>query len=122
MGPKPYKEEDIKVPRFEESAGFYTTTQRSQNMSKIKAKNSLPELKLRKALCAKNVSFRLHPENFPGKPDMVINKYRLVLFMVGDFWQGYKWDEKISAIKTNPGFWIPKIERHIQAINILTST
>jgi len=38
MESKPYKEEDIKVPRFEESAGFYTTTQRSQNMSKIKAK------------------------------------------------------------------------------------
>ncbi|WP_406826565.1 hypothetical protein [Pedobacter sp. KACC 23697] len=103
MDPKPYHEEDIKVPRFEERAVFYTTAQRSKNMSKIKAKNSLPELKLRKALWAKNVSFRLHPENFPGKPDMVINKYRLVLFMVGDFWQGYKWGKEICD-KDKPGF------------------
>ncbi len=114
MEPKPYQEEDIKVPRFEESAGFYTTTQRSKNMSKIKAKNSLPELKLRKALWAKNVRFRLHPKNFPGKPDLVISKYRLAIFVDGDFWHGYKWAEKKSAIKTNPGFWIPKIERNMQ--------
>ncbi|MEH3114857.1 very short patch repair endonuclease [Pedobacter terrae] len=114
MEPKPYQEEDIKVPRFEESAGFYTTAQRSKNMANIKAKNSLPELKLRKALWAKNVRFRIHPKNFPGKPDLVINKYRLAIFVDGDFWHGYKWDEKKLIIKTNPGFWIPKIERNIQ--------
>lgn len=112
--PKPYQEEDIKVPRFEESAGFYTTTQRSKNMAKIKAKNSLPELKLRQALWAKNIRFRIHPKNFPGKPDVVINKYRLAIFVDGDFWHGYKWDERKSTIKTNSGFWIPKIERNMQ--------
>ncbi|WP_293783515.1 very short patch repair endonuclease [uncultured Pedobacter sp.] len=114
MEPKPYQEEDIKVPRFEESAGFYTTTQRSKNMAKIKAKNSLPELKLRQALWAKNIRFRIHPKNFPGKPDVVINKYRLAIFVDGDFWHGYKWDERKSTIKTNSGFWIPKIERNMQ--------
>jgi len=114
MEPKPYKEEDIKVPRFEESAGFYTTTQRSQNMSKIKAKNSLPELKLRKALWVRNVRFRIHPKKIPGKPDIVINKYRLAIFVDGDFWHGYKWDERKASIKTNSRFWIPKIERNIQ--------
>ena len=114
MEPKPYKDEDIKVPRFEESAGFYTTAQRSKNMSKIRSKNSLAELKLRKALWAKHVRFRIHPKNFPGKPDLVINKYRLAIFVDGDFWHGYKWDEKKSALKTNSGFWIPKIERNMQ--------
>jgi DNA mismatch endonuclease (patch repair protein) len=45
---------------------------------------------------------------------MIINKYRLAIFVDGDFWHGYKWDEKKSTIKTNSGFWIPKIERNIQ--------
>ncbi|WP_412468525.1 very short patch repair endonuclease [Pedobacter sp. KLB.chiD] len=83
-------------------------------MAKIKAKNSLPELKLCQALWARNVRFRIHPKNFPGRPDVVINKYRLVIFVDGDFWHGYKWDEKKSVIKTNAGFWIPKIERNMQ--------
>jgi DNA mismatch endonuclease (patch repair protein) len=114
MEPKPYDNKAIKVPRFEESAGFYTTAQRSKNMSKIRAKNSQPELKLRKALWAKRIRFRIHPKNFPGKPDLIINKYRLAIFVDGDFWHGYKWDEKKSTLKTNPNFWIPKIERNMQ--------
>ncbi|WP_316844867.1 very short patch repair endonuclease [Pedobacter psychrodurus] len=114
MDPKPYPEETIQVPRFEESAGFYTTAKRSSNMSKIRAKNSLPELKLRKALWAKCIRFRIHPDNFPGKPDLIINKYRLAIFVDGDFWHGYNWEEKKTTLKTNSKFWIPKIERNMQ--------
>ncbi|MGM9478214.1 very short patch repair endonuclease [Pedobacter sp. GSP4] len=114
MGTNRYEEKAIKVPRFEESAGFYTSSQRSKNMSKIRAKNSLPELKLRKALWAKNVRYRIHPKNFPGKPDLTINKYRLAIFVDGDFWHGYEWEKKKSVLKTNTAFWIPKIERNMQ--------
>ena len=67
--PYPTEENVIKVPRFEESAGFYTTTQRSKIMSKIKSKNSKPELLLRKALWAKNLRFRLHLKGLPGIKD-----------------------------------------------------
>ncbi|KQM78102.1 endonuclease [Pedobacter sp. Leaf216] len=114
MESKPYPEESIKIPRFEEHAGFYTTSKRSSNMAKIKAKNSLPELKLRKALWAKRIRFRIHPKNIPGKPDLIINKYRLAIFVDGDFWHGYNWEEKKTALKTNSKFWIPKIERNMQ--------
>ncbi len=114
MEPKPYKDQAIKVPRFEESAGFYTTTARSRNMSKIRAKNSLPELILRRALWAKKVRFRLHPKKFPGKPDLLNNKYRLAIFVDGDFWHGYKWKETKVRLKTNAAFWIPKIESNMQ--------
>ncbi|TCD10496.1 very short patch repair endonuclease [Pedobacter frigidisoli] len=116
MDSKPYTSVDveIKVPRFEESAGFYTTVQRSRTMSKIKGKNSIPELKLRKALWAKNVRFRIHPKGFQGKPDLIINKYRLAIFVDGDFWHGYEWEERKSSLKKNTGFWIPKIERNMQ--------
>jgi DNA mismatch endonuclease, patch repair protein len=107
-------EERIKVPRFEESAGFYTTKQRSFNMSRVKGKNSKPELMLRKALWAKNLRFRLHDKTLPGKPDIVIKKYKLAIFIDGEFWHGYNWDENKDQIKSNRAFWIPKIERNMQ--------
>lgn len=116
MGQRPYtiNEEEIKVPRFEESAGFYTTAQRSKTMAKIRGKNSVPELRLRKALWAKHIRFRIHPSGFPGKPDLVINKYRLAIFVDGDFWHGYDWGKRKSGLKTNTAFWVPKIERNMQ--------
>lgn len=115
MEQKPYLDDEIiKVPRFEESAGFYTTKQRSANMAKIKAKNSVPELILRKALWAKGVRYRIHKKNLPGNPDLIIKKYRLAVFVDGDFWHGYEWEKKKDKIKTNSAFWIPKIERNIQ--------
>ncbi|PWS33129.1 very short patch repair endonuclease [Pedobacter paludis] len=116
MEPKPYPKENeiIKVPRFEESAGFYTTEQRSKNMANIRSKNSVPELKLRRALWAQHIRFRLHPKTVPGKPDLVINKYKLAIFVDGDFWHGYNWEKRRQDLKKNTGFWIPKIERNMQ--------
>lgn len=104
----------IKVPRFEEDAGFYTTKERSRLMSRIKGKNTTPELSLRKALWEKGVRYRIDFALLPGKPDIVISKYKIVIFVDGEFWHGYKWEEKRKRIKSNRGFWIPKIERNIQ--------
>lgn len=107
------KEKDlIKVPRFEEHAGFITTKQRSKIMSKIKGKNSVPEMLLRRALWAKNIRFRIHRKDLPGRPDIVIEKYKLAIFVDGDFWHGYEWEKRKP--KTNASFWIPKIERNMQ--------
>lgn len=108
------EEERIKVPRFEESAGFYTTRKRSYNMSRVKAKNSKPEMILRRAMWTRNIRYRLHDKSLPGKPDIVIKKYRLVIFVDGEFWHGYNWEERQKQIKTNRDFWIPKIERNMQ--------
>ncbi|MCS4225840.1 very short patch repair endonuclease [Sphingobacterium sp. BIGb0165] len=72
----------IHVPRFEESAGFYTNSKRSYNMSKIRSRNSKPELILRKALWSKNIRFRLHDKSLPGKPDIVIKKYKLAILYI----------------------------------------
>ncbi|RZJ74868.1 MAG: very short patch repair endonuclease, partial [Flavobacterium sp.] len=107
-----FEEEVIKIPRFEEQSGFYTSKQRSKTMSKIRGKNSIPELMLRKALWAKNIRFRIHRKDLPGKPDLVIDKYRLAIFVDGDFWHGYQWAERKP--KSNLGFWVPKIERNMQ--------
>ena len=103
-----------KVPRFEESEGFYTTKERSRAMSKVKSKNSKAELLLRKALWKKNIRFRLHKKGLLGCPDILIAKYKLIIFVDGDFWHGYKWEEKRTKLKANIGFWIPKIEHNIQ--------
>ncbi|MCJ0741841.1 very short patch repair endonuclease [Pedobacter montanisoli] len=108
------EEEPIKVPRFEEKAGFYTTKQRSGVMSKIKGKNSKPELLLRKALWRKNLRYRIHDSSLPGAPDIVIKKYKLAIFIDGEFWHGYNWEQVKPKLKANKEFWIPKIERNMQ--------
>lgn len=109
-----YSEEKIKVPRFNEESGFYTTKKRSKMMSKIRGKNTKPELLFRKALWAKGVRYRIDSKKLPGKPDLSIAKYKLAIFIDGEFWHGYNWDERKPHLKSNKGFWIPKIERNMQ--------
>lgn len=116
MADHPYNVSDeiIKVPRFAESAGFYTTRQRSKTMAKIKGKNSAVEMLLRRTLWAQRVRYRIHVKLLPGKPDLMIKKYKLAVFVDGDFWHGYQWEKKKAALKSNQAFWIPKIERNMQ--------
>lgn len=109
-----YDESKIKVPRFNEESGFYTTKKRSKIMSKIRGKNSKPELQFRKALWAKGVRYRVNTKQLPGRPDISIKKYELAIFIDGDYWHGYNWDVRKQKLKTNRAFWIPKIERNIQ--------
>ncbi|MDD4190795.1 MAG: very short patch repair endonuclease [Mangrovibacterium sp.] len=111
---KNYSENQIVVPRFNEANGFYTTKQRSELMAKIKSQNTKPELKLRKALWNLGFRYRKNLRKLPGSPDIVCTKYKLVIFVDGEFWHGYNWSEKKTKIKTNRDFWIPKIERNIQ--------
>ncbi|MAN27704.1 very short patch repair endonuclease [Mesonia oceanica] len=109
-----YKNEKIKVPRFNEASGFYTTKKRSKIMSKIKGKDSKPEVKFRKALWHLGYRYRKNYKKLIGKPDIVFQKYKTVIFIDGEFWHGYKWNEKKENIKSNRAFWIPKIERNMQ--------
>ena len=108
-----YKKAKIKVPRFNEESGFYTTKMRSKMMSKIRSKNTKPELLFRKALWRKGIRYRIY-STLPGKPDLSIKKYKLAVFIDGEFWHGYNWQERMKSIKSNRRFWIPKIERNIQ--------
>ncbi|MFB9841133.1 very short patch repair endonuclease [Mucilaginibacter ginsenosidivorans] len=106
--------EIIKGPRFKASNGFETTPQRSALMSKIRSTNSVAELLLRKALWSQGIRYRKNVPTFPGKPDILIRKNRLAIFIDGEFWHGYDWDNKKQKLKTNRDFWIPKIERNMQ--------
>ncbi len=107
-------ENKIKVPRFNEESGFYTTKSRSKHMSKIRGKDTKPEIRLRKALWAEGYRYRVNYKKLIGKPDIVFKKYKTVVFIDGEFWHGYNWEEKQHKIKSNRGFWIPKIERNMQ--------
>ena len=111
---KNYSEERIKVPRFNEESGFYTTPERSKIMGKIRGKNTKPELAFRKALYASGYRYRVDYKKLIGKPDIVLNKYKTAIFIDGEYWHGYNWKERKPKVKTNREFWIAKIERNIQ--------
>jgi len=111
---KNYEEQPIKVPRFKESAGFYTTKERSKLMSKIRGKNTKPELMFRQALYHHGIRYRVDFKGLPGKPDISNITKKFVVFIDGEFWHGYNWEEKKKKIKANRKFWIPKIERNMQ--------
>lgn len=112
--PKEYPIERIKVPRFNEESGFYTTPERSKIMGKIRGKNTKPELAFRKALWAAGYRYRIDSRKLIGRPDVVLNKYKTVVFIDGEFWHGHNWEERKQKIKSNREFWIAKIERNQQ--------
>ncbi|MEP2239403.1 MAG: very short patch repair endonuclease [Maribacter sp.] len=111
---KDYSKERIIVPRFNEASGFYTTPQRSKIMSKIKGKNTKPELAFRKALYAAGYRYRIDYKKLIGKPDIALPKYKTVIFIDGEYWHGKNWEERKPKVKTNREFWIAKIERNMQ--------
>ncbi len=110
----PYEDKKIKVPRFNEESGFYTTPERSKIMGKIRGKNTKPELAFRKALYATGYRYRIDYKKLIGRPDIVLKKYKTVIFIDGEYWHGHNWEERKKKIKTNRKFWIPKLERNMQ--------
>ncbi|WP_222982802.1 very short patch repair endonuclease [Flagellimonas meishanensis] len=111
---KNYAEKTIKVPRFREEDGFYTTPERSKIMGQIRGKNTKPELTFRRALWNEGYRYRIDYKKLIGKPDIALKKYRTVVFIDGEFWHGHNWEERRDKIKSNREFWIPKIERNMQ--------
>ena len=63
---------------------------RSFNMSRIRGKNTKPELLVRKFLFSKGLRYRLHNKNLPGKPDIILKKYKTIIFVNGCFWHGHE--------------------------------
>lgn len=86
---------------------------RSYNMSQIKGKNTKPELLVRKFLFAHGFRYRLHDKKLPGKPDIVLAKYKTVIFVHGCFWHGHKDCKYYSIPKTRTDWWLNKINGNI---------
>ena len=87
---------------------------RSYNMSRIKGKNTKPEEVVRKYLFSKGFRYRKNDRRLPGTPDIVLPKYRTVVFVNGCFWHGHENCRFFIIPKTNTEFWINKIERNRQ--------
>jgi DNA mismatch endonuclease (patch repair protein) len=87
---------------------------RSYNMSKIKACNTKPELKVRQFLFSNGYRFRLHNKDLPGKPDIVLKKYNAAIFVNGCFWHGHKGCKYFVMPKTRTEWWKEKIEGTIK--------
>ena len=85
---------------------------RSFNMSQIKAKNTRPEIIVRKFLHARGFRFRIHSKLLPGKPDIVLPRYRTVIFINGCFWHGHHECRYFVVPKTRTEWWLSKISKN----------
>ena len=81
-------------------------------MSHIRSNNTKPEVRLRKELFRLGYRYRLNVRSLPGKPDIVLAKYRSCIFVNGCFWHGHKGCPKFVLPKTNAEFWMTKIENN----------
>ena len=86
---------------------------RSFNMSRIKGKNTKPEMLVRKFLHANGFRYKLHDKSLPGKPDIVLPKYHTVIFINGCFWHGHKNCKYFVVPKTRTDWWLNKINGNI---------
>ena len=90
-------------------ADVHTIEQRHYNMQQIKATNTKPELLVRKFLHANGFRYLLHKKSLPGKPDIVLSKYKTVIFIHGCFWHGHTNCKYFTIPKTRTEWWTDKI-------------
>jgi DNA mismatch endonuclease, patch repair protein len=93
-------------------ADVHTPEVRSYNMSRIKSKNTQPEILLRKMLFKLGFRYRLHDKTLFGKPDIVLKKYKTVIFVNGCFWHGHENCKYFVVPKTRTEWWLKKINKN----------
>ena len=87
---------------------------RSYNMSQIHAANTKPEMLVRSYLFARGLRYRKNVKNLPGKPDIVLKKYKTVVFVNGCFWHGHQGCKYFVMPKSNTEYWNAKISHNIK--------
>jgi DNA mismatch endonuclease (patch repair protein) len=90
-------------------ADVHDKATRSYNMSRIRSGNTKPELLVRKFLHEQGFRYKLHDKKLPGKPDIVLPKYKTVIFIHGCFWHGHKDCKYFVIPKTRTEWWLNKI-------------
>ena len=91
-----------------------TKEKRSWNMSRIKSKDTKPEMVIRSKLHKAGYRFRLHVKGLPGKPDIVLPKHNTIIFVNGCFWHRHEGCEYAYKPKTRVDFWNQKLNRNIK--------
>jgi DNA mismatch endonuclease (patch repair protein) len=94
-------------------ADVHSKEVRSFNMSRIKGKDTKPEMLVRKFLHAQGFRYKLHDKKLPGKPDIVLPKYKTVIFVHGCFWHGHEHCRYYVIPKTRTDWWVSKINGNI---------
>ena len=82
-------------------------------MQRIRAVNTRPELAVRSYLHRSGLRFRLHCRNLPGKPDIVLPRFRTVVFVHGCFWHQHKGCKRSNIPSSNRGYWVPKLRNTV---------
>jgi DNA mismatch endonuclease (patch repair protein) len=87
---------------------------RSWNMSRIKGRDTAPERQLRSLLHRSGFRFRLHDRRLPGRPDIILPKYRTAVFVHGCFWHRHEGCRYATTPSTRPDFWHEKFEGNVR--------
>lgn len=95
-------------------ADMMTPEQRSRCMAAVKGKDTKPEMIVRKYLFSRGMRFRVQVRKLPGTPDIVLPKYKTVIFVNGCFWHGHEDCKYFRLPKSNVEFWKEKIKRNIE--------
>jgi DNA mismatch endonuclease (patch repair protein) len=93
---------------------FKTDPSTSKRMSKVHSTEGKDEVIIRKILWKNGIHYRKNYKDLPGKPDIALTKYKVAVFIDGEFWHGYDWENYKKHIKSNRDYWIPKIERNMK--------
>lgn len=91
-----------------------TTPEISKRMKALSHKKSKVESILAKALWHKGYRYRLNYKDLPGTPDIALTKYKIAIFVDGEFWHGKDFEKTKEKLKNNKDYWIEKIEENIQ--------
>jgi DNA mismatch endonuclease (patch repair protein) len=94
-------------------ADVHSKATRSYNMSRIRSKDTKPEMLVRRFLHKNGFRYRLHVKDMPGKPDIVLPKYKTVIFVHGCFWHGHEGCKYYVVPKTRTEWWLHKIGNNI---------
>ncbi len=94
-------------------ADSLSKAKRSWNMSRVRSKDTKPEIFVRSLLHSDGYRFRLHKAGLPGKPDLVLAKYRTVVFVHGCFWHRHSGCSDATTPKTRTEFWTKKFEDNV---------
>ena len=93
-------------------SGTHVSPQRHANMAAIHSKDTKPEMVVRRYLWGHGYRYRLNHPRLPGKPDIVMRKYRTCIFVNGCFWHGHEGCRYYTIPKTNTEFWVNKVKRN----------
>ncbi|MDR1538971.1 MAG: DNA mismatch endonuclease Vsr [Clostridiales bacterium] len=107
----------ISISATAKEAAFYmadpfSPEKRSYTMSQIKSKDTKPESAVRKYLFSRGLRYRKNDNRYPGHPDIVLPKYKTVIFVNGCFWHSHEGCSNYSVPKSNTDYWIPKLAKN----------